>query len=604
MRKTYFKILKYTICIIVLYSNFAQAEGILNNLSGDVGIEYREDEEISFRKKKTSLLSEVINLQYNDYLYDKRIIDYIINLSLKKNEKEISDNNQTNDSTYDTTEYDVNLNFLPLSNMPFQIKAKQTEKPSTIINEDSIVETVFNQSKYSLNGKVKSNFANVNYYFNSTSTDSETQQGLKENNNQLYGVTISKQLKDEGIVTFGYSEDKLDTKDFYGDFLKQNNSRKSMNSSYQDEKLQLSANYTQRNEIEKDNTNEINSQIDTISTTSTYNIKNNLILTASASNETNSEFNSTQNSANINTTWEATEKYTASLNLDLNEYEVSNQNYNNYMLNFNSNYLINNEMSNSQNLSYLDVITPTSTHKSYLLSTGTNYNKEISPKTNLFINNTLSHINNINNSLDPNAPLENDKSFIFDFTIGTNKSLAFWNSKHGYSFNYNRNFSDEITSSEEFKINTFLNSLPSINTAYNLEVNVSNEDKAGINSTSYNIRNHFMYRHNFDIRGNLTINASLNYRVENFINQETKSLDPSLSTNFSYLLWSHLTFKSIYDMIRDQDNKTTNHTLNTGLYYKYRKVQIDLKTFIIKQYKDLDDDFESKSILLTVKRTF
>ena len=87
-----------------------------------------------------------------------------------------------------------------------------------------------------------------------------------------------------------------------------------------------------------------------------------------------------------------------------------------------------------------------------------------------------------------------------------------------------------------------------------------------------NIKNYIMYRHDFDVRGSLVLNASLDYNVETSTDESKKSLNPSLSSNLTYRLWNTLSFKSLYVIMVDDQNKTTNHTLNSGLYYKYRKL--------------------------------
>ena len=62
MKVNYLKSLNYIIYIMILIPIFTQAKGLLSNLSGDIGLEYKTETISSSKEKKVDSLSQVSNL--------------------------------------------------------------------------------------------------------------------------------------------------------------------------------------------------------------------------------------------------------------------------------------------------------------------------------------------------------------------------------------------------------------------------------------------------------------------------------------------------------------------------------------------------------------
>ncbi len=598
MKKSCFSLLLFLSTSTLGFSN------ILENLSGDIGVEYSKQETKNEKETQTDKLSQVLNLRYRNFLYDQRMLDYYFLLKFSKTDEDGKDNNQDKSSNYENTEYDIGLNFLQKSFMPFHIKARHTEKPSTIINEDSIVETTFNKTDYSLRGRVETPYLNIDYNANLDQSETSSQLGNKDLDSNSFGISFSKEFKDESRLSLMLGQSNSDTKTLYGDFLEEDRSKKNISTSYSTKDFHVNLNYTKKDESNNSVNNDETYTIDSIYSSLRYRFSDELSVNSSFDTEKNGKNESKNNSGDLRLTWKPSKSYNALVSIDANEYKVEDESYENYGVNISSNYKINKNWSNSQNLNFLNVLTPASTHESLFLSTTTNYRKDISPKTKFYLNNTISYITNDNTSLDATNEIEDDKTITFDTTLGINKKFDFWNARNGYELNYVKSFEEGNKDSQVIKLSTYLNTFPASNIEYNIEADISEEDKNEKEKKVVRIKNLFKYSKNIDVRGRLSITTGLNYKFEKEDRNTIKSLDPSLSFSFNYRLWRTLSFKTIYDIMVDESNKSTNHQLNAGLYYKYRNFEVDLTTKIIRQIKKEEENFMSESILLGIKRKF
>jgi hypothetical protein len=604
MQKLFYKPYVYA-CIIVPSLSFGD---VLANLSGDIGMDYVRQSAKSDIESKTNKLSEVLNLKYRSFLYDRRFLDYYFHVKFAKSDEKGEDTNRSISNSHSNTEYDISLNFLQKSFMPFEIKAKHSAKPSTIINEDSIVETTFDKSDYSLRGNVATSYVNINYNVALSQSETTSQLGEKELDSDSVDIHFSKELKDETRLSLGLSQSNSDSKILYGDFLQELRNKRTVSTSYSNEQLKLNLNYTQRNEEDNDVNDTQTYTIDNLSSFFSYNISEQLNLSNSLETEKNGKDDSKTNTANIRVRWNPTSSYDAVFSLDTNEYKVDNEKYNNYTFFASSNYRINKNWSNSQNLNFLDVKTPSSTHRSYMLSTVTNYTKKLTAQTDVYGINSITYIQNQNNSLIQTTQIGDDSSFIIDTTAGVNRRWNFWNARNGYEFNYVKtmiqNDNNDANDGQKIKLSTYLTTLPMTNVEFNIEGDISQENRNDKDIQLGQIKGFLKYTKHIDVRGRLSVNSGLLYKFEKEDEVRITSVNPSLSLAFDYRLWRTLNFKSFYDIIVDESNKTTNHTLNTGLHYKFRNFEVNLTTNIIRQYKEEDADFMSEMIMLSMKRKF
>lgn len=591
------------LCILFLLIPIFGFSNTLGNISGDIGVEYSTQKTQSNKKTEVDKLSEVLNLNYRNYLYDRRILDYYFNLRFSKSDENGIDNDRDRNSSYQNSEYDLSLNFLQKSFMPFQIKAKHTEKPSTIINEDSIVETTFNKTDYSLRGNVDGSYLNVAYNVSTSESDTSSLLGDKVLNTNSFGLNFSKEFIDESRLNLGLSHSNSNTKILYGDFLEENRSKNTISASYVINDISVNLNYTKKDEKDEDLDQLEEYTINTLSSSIQYKFSDELIMNNSFETEENGKNDSQENTGNIRLRWAPSKSYDALLSIDTNEYRVEDENYENYGLNISSNYRINKNWSNSQNLNFLDVYTPASTHRTFLLSTTTNYKKSFSPKTNFYANNSISYIQNDNSSLVKTTDISDDQTIITDSNIGVDRKLDFWNASNGYDLNYKKSFAQD-SDSQEIKLSTYLNTFPAPNIEYILEADISKEDKNEKRKMTGNIKNLFRYSKNMDVRGRLTVSTGLNYKFEKEGEDTIKSFEPSASLSFNYRLWRTLSFKTLYDIMIDERNKVTNHKFNTGFQYKFRNFEVYLTSQIIKQDKEKDDDYISETFFLGMKRKF
>lgn len=576
----------------------------LNKLHGDIGVEYTKDSSKSSTETNINKLTQVLNLNYQDFIYDTRLIDYYFRLKFSEHDEKRTEDEKNSSSTFGTTEYDMRFNLFKLSDLPISLQAKQTEKPTTIINEDSIVETTFNKNEYSVDGKVNTNFVNVDYNVALTENNSSTELGKKNLETSLYRLGFSRELDHESRVSLNFSMNNSLSKLFYGDFLEEQRDKNSITTSYNDPNLYLYLSYTQRDEQDKDNSSINNYTIDHYSTSINYKISDTLKTSNAFDFEENTRDNATTNTAKVNFRWKPVKNYDASMTFNSDEHNIENQDYNNYSFDVLSNYRITPNLSNSQSASFLDVITPSSTHKSFLLSTVTNYKKQLTPKLRWHLNNTLSSITNKNTSLLENTTIEDDQSFVFDLTTGLLRNLGFWNASNGYDLNLGHTFTDDNTDTTKIRLSSFFNSMPSTNMEYNVDADVTNEKRNQDTTRTINVKNYLRYIYNFDVRGRLNVDSALNYKIIQTEDSSESSLDPSVTMNFNYQLWRTLNFKSMYSVMSDQLNKTISHTLNTGLHYKFRELEVNFTTSMISQSKKEDDDFDSQTLFLSIKRKF
>ncbi len=578
---------------------------ILENLSGDTGIEYLKTETQSTYKTEIDKISEFINLNYRNYIYDGRMLNYYFQLKFSKVDENGMENNKSRETSYQNVEYDVNLNFFQKSFMPFSIKANHTESPTTLINEDSIVETTFNRTNYSLAGRVESSYLNISY--NADISESETSSALGEktlDSNSLY-MGFSKEFKDDSKINLGLSHSNSNTQILYGNLLQENRTKNSISTNYSTENLNIDLNYTKKDENDTTIDKIEDYTIDTISSSLRYKFSEELNLDNSFQIENNGKNNSKNNTGNLRLRWTPSKSYDALVSLDTNVYEVEKESYQNYGINLSSNYKINENWSNSQNINFLDVATPASTHKVFLLSTTTNYKKAFSPKLDMYANNNISYIQNDNTSLIEEVELEDNNTVIIDSSVGLNKRFDFLNARNGYDLNFVKSFTSDNTDMEKIKLSSFLYTFPFSGVEYNIEADVSTEKKNNAdNKMVTNIKNLFKLTKNIDARGRFVLTAGLTYKVEKDAKFYLKSLEPTFSLAFNYRLWSTLSFKSLYDMMVDERNKTINHSFDSGLYYKFRNFEVDCNTKVIKQIKEEDEDFSSMSVMLTMKRKF
>lgn len=588
--------------LVLLYPTYHYANP-LNNLHGDIGVEFTQEETESDNKTTIDKLSQVLNLNYQDFIYDRRLLDYYFRVKLSENNQKKNDGGANSENTYETNEYDVKFNFFKLSQMPFSIQAKQTEKPATIINEDSIVETTYNKTDYSINGKVNTDFVNVSYNANTAETDTRSELGLKNLSTSFYGIGFTKELFEDARITLNFNNDNSISEQQYGDQLKEDRTKNTITTSYSDSKLYVSLNHSTRDEKDTDNTESSNNTIDYTSTNINYKFSETISTKSSFSTESNEEDKSTNDTAKLSLRWKPTKTYDLNSSFNTDMYTVDGAEYNNYNFDIFSNYRISPNLTNSQSLSYLDVLTPGSTHKTYQLSTITNYKKQLTPKLKWNLSNTISSITNKNTSNEANVDIEDDQSFIFNISSSLIKRLSFWNASNGYKVDFDNTFSD-TSESTTLKLSSYFNSMPTFNTEYNVDADITNEDANNQTSTTINLRNHFRYFYNFDVRGQLNIDASLNYKNIQEETSSTSSLDPSVNATFNYRLWRTLTFKSLYGIMVDELNKTTTHTLNTGLYYQFRELAVTFTVDMIDQAKDESDDFSSQTVFLAIKRKF
>lgn len=592
------------ILIVISIPLLGYSNTIMNNLSGDIGMEYLTESKESKTKTQTNKLSQILNLNYRDYIYSPKLIDYYLQFAFVNSEDDRDEDGQNKSTTFNNLEYNTKFDFFKLTDFPFEIKAKRTEKPSTFINDDSIVETIFNKDEYSLSGKYNTFFANYNYNFSTSKTKTNSELGDKKLNNTLFSFGITKEFRDESRIGLTYSEDNSDTKDFYGDFLEEVRNKKSLSGSYSDKTLYLYTKYSLKNERDKDNNSNKEYKIDNLSSTVNYTFSDTLTLANSYDVETSNRDDSTTNNASVSLRWKPTKKYNANLTLRGNEYEVKGNAFNNYSFDLFSNYKINEDLNNSQNFTYTDIFSPTSKHKSYQLTVATDYKKVLSRRSRMYLRNVLSAILNENTGLTEDVKLNNDQNYIFDLTGGVKRKFSFWSSVGSLEGNYSETVTSDATNSRKIRVSSILSTFPRHNTEYNVSADYTIENKIDTDMTALNILNNYKYVHNFDVRGNLIFDATLNYKLTSLSGKNTTGLEPKASTSFNYRLWRTLSFQSKYNVTYDKLNKTTSHIFDTGLMYKFRDLEFDITTNFIKQTKDEDQDYNSKSILLSFKRKF
>ena len=356
-------------CFLLLLTPSVGFSNILGNLSGDIGIEYSKKKTQSNETTELDRLSEVINLKYRNFLYDKRILDYYFNLKFSKIDEDGIDNNRDKNSSYENAEYDISLNFLQKSFMPFQVKAKHVQKPSTIINEDSIVETIFDKTEYSLRGRIDNSYMNIAYNASLSKSDTSSQLGDKIFDSNSLGLNFSKEFSDESRVSLDLSHSNSNTQMFYGDFLKEDRAKNTISTSYSNKNFSVNLNYTKKDEKDEKTDGSEDYTIDTMYSSIKYKFSDELTINNTLESEKNGKNDSLNNSGNIRLRWLPSKSYDALVSIDANEYSVGDENYDNYGLNISSSYRINKNWSNSQNLNFLDVITPASTHRTFLVST-------------------------------------------------------------------------------------------------------------------------------------------------------------------------------------------------------------------------------------------
>lgn len=640
---------KFTTIATIIAPSLLFSNEILSRIIGSVGLEYVQDKSNSTsRNTKTTSLSKVVNLGYNDFIYSPNLLEYAIHTKFDSKESKTTNNDQEADSSSEATDYKLRIDFLKNSRYPVSLNVTKSAKPKTDTNSSGILETNFNQEDYSLTGAVyldktfdmnyvistntresttattKQNVADNTYNFNVNKSfgnlflktytthfenESESTDGIDEKVEDKFKVTIEKVFTDYTLRADVVHEIEDNTKNYdtFNDFTEMKNE---INTSFISKFLTFDIEYE---------TNEKKNSVDTTSDILTENILTDLRWTLSPKVTIDNSLSTlNQKKANItnfseyfNIQWKPTNTYNLGMGLFTNVYKEATDTLTNNGLSLNSSYDITRFLSTDQSFSYDTANSNTEDSEDYFLNLSVGYQVPIMEKSILNLRTGATGL--LSSGVNE---VDNGSTYTYDVTAGITTAHNI-NTIHDYKVNYRQSFSDlteeeqkvRFDSAFETKFIYDISYLSNIDYTHRITHALENRsssssDNEDITEKVLNVFNGIKISENLDIRGRLDANLGLKYSRRQKTNEDTFStVAPDGTANFSYRLWRTMQFRSILNINRDSATEITTYRSETSLIYKFRKLSIELGNSIHKQKGGTSGNVSTSNYTFIFKRS-
>lgn len=606
---------------------------ILNRLQGSVGLEYQlEKQESDSSKSKKTSIGKFVELGYNDFIYNKNLLEYAVQVKFNDVETETNNDNSTSSTNNQLADYSLDLNFFSKSRIPMSISASKSTKPSTSINDDNILETTSSQQKFDLKGNVLLNSMvslnylfsnivsetnstdlsndvidnlyklNINYYdysiktsYDNTKRNSSNSTSSKDDN---FSIGIDKRNKNYNIRTnYEHSES---TNNELSNTIDEVEDEYSL--SFSTKKYLFDIIYTENNisnSVDK-STNEENEDIDTeidIEISDTLDLNNTLYTTKESIGNDKTFAN------NLSINWNPNNKFRLNSNISINTSDIQDTKTTTNTNNFFSSYKFTDYFDTNQQLSNTNTKNSNGYKSEDIVLSGT-----VRYMTPIGLKSSLDLIGNVSGSQTTSSEEEETgNTYSYDLTAGVVNNFDNMNSILFYDLNYYQSFSTLASEEQKIRLDSEYNAKFLYNLGYNATFDYTFRKSTGNDGTRtekiMNIFNGLTADHRFDVRGLINANVGLKYSHKQVSDQEkTTFLDPYGTVKFMYRLWRTLTYNATAEIKQDSLTDITHYRIENKLRYKFRKLTIELDIDYNEQTgSDIENDSRS-NVMLIMKR--
>jgi len=581
--------------IPLLYYFFLTAYVYANsNLSGSVSLSYIENKsatQASTTKKDSFVQKYAIG--YRDSVYSPKLLSFDLKTSLYLQNSEIETNNQKSSSDSRGENYNINLNFIKDTFMPFSISKGKNYTPywSVINGESSFADQ--NTESTGLTGAFKLRFFDLTYSaLESKSTKKDDISTTTIDNND-YSLSLYKAFEDKRInIQHSYNE---------GDYAL--------------DSTRSSNRYSQNNRADNSIINFGWDIRDTLklSTYATY--RNNKII------DKTGEIGATEvksSTANIGMRWIPSKKYSASFNMNINKIESLESTSDSAMFSENLSYIATPEITLNQNILVFNTVTNSVSYDIYSAGVGSLYQKSLSSTLSLNAGVNFNKKVQLNDFADTNTSSKNIDYDTYGINAGITKKIENIDS----TISANANYNDQISTSGDDNTRTSLN----INLFTFLENNIKNNfsvnyaKERGFNFSGISdklikreievrtISDSLNYTTRIGFKGRLSTGAGVSQRetvsITNIGDIKTSNTYPYADISFNYTIWRTMVFISNAKVSQDSTYDMTNYTAFAAINYNYRKVQMTISTNYLRRDDSQTTTSEQSSINMLISRTF
>lgn len=557
-------------------------------LYGKLSYQYYDNEYINNGTKQyIQNNTKSFMLGYSGNIYSPRLLNY--NLEGIVNYNEINTMNNNSDSLSfksDTQDYNLNMNFLKDSRIPFTVFLSE---------QNSIVgNSMYETDKKSLNGNIKLNQLKLTYGVSNSNTKALSSKETT-NSYENYNTGASYKKDDHNInITYYHTE-------------------QSYNQKYEDYNLT-----TYRDELSVDDRLSINYKWD---------ISKELKFNSSASQTSDSDLSLKSTNANFRLQWQPGAKYGGSIFADAYRYEYEDINQTKSIIdilslvqNFRYKVLDSLSINESSFISSYNSSTTNGTSSNISLDANHVYNKKVFNDATLQISTrvgTKQSLSVTNNTLDNNTDRTYNSDYLFNISESLSKpfpsiySILYINS----SYNYNLQTKEK----ENLSTHTF-NAASSLSSVFytlrnNLKFRTSINKSKILSTTSNIISDDISTSMRLGIRGKVNFKAGVNYNSNKIDDSFVDRASIYTGAGAQYRFFHKLMFNVNSNVNQDINTDYLAYSLNSGLTYagaktslsikfKYNKTEYDSDTNYNSLWKDEANKIENANLRFNVERRF
>lgn len=588
--------------LICLSPSLVFSNTLLQNLSGDVGVEYKSHS-LSDKggTKKTSSLSEILELNYRDYIYSSKLLQYMLHVKFSQ----IDSSSEETQSLHEETEYNLRTNIIKDSRFPLSLTFLQSFTPTTSLNSTTgIQETTFATNEAKLNGFINFPTIQMNYGYFDSQRKAENISGVRDTSQEDINYSITKKFNDYSLnmqLIQNISNDEIN----YDNLNKKNDEIQKIITNFNTNNFNFLANYTTR-VVDNDVDLSSNEEVEEIGTSFNWRILENFAIDNNFLNIEDKFNDSTNITENLNLDWEVTKKLNTYFSLFYNEYIDSENFYKNIGLNFNSQYKISPLFLTNQTLTYYTAENKSNSTEDIAIGFNGSYERPIAKMSSLKLLGSLTA-----NSASSDIEEDNGQSYTIDVTAGIENRFKNSTSVLNYDINYAQTLSTYSTEEKKLKLSSsftthFIHKVDfNMNADYSIRDTSSKKNKDDASKEKVlNFFTGFIIQKNIDVRGRLSANLGLKYNKQDREEESIKSFTPNLNGTFTYRLWRDMVYNAEANIFQDSLNDITNYMIKSRLDYKFRQFNINLTTDYNKQVGDEKNNVTSSNIMLKLTRKF
>ena len=524
-----------------------------SGLYGSLGLSYLSNEYDSAKSKSAqNNFMQEYKLGYKGNIYNPKFLDYSLMGILRYENIETNVNDDITETKMESQDYNVNLNFLKESKIPFRIYAQKSDRPTSVVYTAGLIRSLNYYESAGMSESINLNIFDYTYSAVNTDTKYESVRNREDRNTQTYRNSIRKRDKN-----YNFQLDYANINDI-------------IEREYASENVNKTTTKTEEDNVKLIYRWDVNDEF-LFNTYSYYQEKE---FTGTES------YSSATTSANANLRWNPKTKHSASLSLDGFNIEDTFNSTKSVSVRQSYAYKITKYFNFSQRSDYNIVTTDLSATQSMSLGSGLSYVKAISKDTriNLSLNANVRSFTS-----DSNVSVGSDR-YTYYARAGIGHDMGSLNSRLNINMGYNGSNSTLGEMDERYNVD-----LSVVTTLFSL---IKNNFKAAYYEDKVRLRynNLFMDRStnriNIDdymsnslrmgINGSITTKLGVSYSsVENGVTK-IERLSPKADLNLKYRLGPKLLFTSNMHVDRDLIYDIMTYRSNNNLAFNSRKTKISL----------------------------